>query len=106
MFSVLREVLKLIWVQWVYSLVVAQIVQLELVLDPDLLLLQFLLLVISGPRLPLQSFLLLLASEVDVAILSPPGQVHHAKRINQQVLLHVLIQRTVSHEARRLVYFY
>ena len=77
MFSVLREVLKRIWVQWVYSLVVAQIVQLEFILDPDLLLLQFLFLVIGSPRLPSQSSLFLLTSEVDVAILPPPIKVHH-----------------------------
>ena len=100
MLGVLRDVLEQIWVQGVYPLVVAQIVQLEFILDPNLLLLQFFFLSISSPWLPSQSSLLLLTSEIDVTILPPPVEVQHPNSLNRQVLLHELVQRTVCHEAR------
>lgn len=61
------------------ALIVAQMVQLVLVLDPNFLLPGLLFLIVRGSRQPLQSSLLFNASVVDVPVLSSPAQVQHAK---------------------------
>ena len=61
--------------QRVASLVETEIVQLKLVLDPNLLLPDFLLLELGGPWKSSESAVLLDSRIIDVTILSAPAQI-------------------------------
>ena len=65
----------MLWLEWVDALVVAQMVQLVLVLDAYFLLPSLFLLIVRGPGQSLKSSLLLYASIVYVPVLPSPAKV-------------------------------
>lgn len=70
--DVVRIVFQVLRLQWVNALVIAEVVQLKFVFDPDLLLTAFFLLVVGGARKALQAALFFDTSVINVPVFAFP----------------------------------